>query len=125
LKFAKPSVAAGGLIDGTITLTFASGLHGYQNPPDNQYEIPVEVKISEVGFSLVKAAYPKGTDFSMAGETKPTKVYQGRITIPIKVRAAKKPANYNVNLRIEYQECNAISCFPPSALIVKAPLTVK
>lgn len=125
LKFANPSVQRGGTVDGTLTVTFASGLHAYQNPPSPTDNLPVEVKVVESGFSLLKATYPKGKDFSMPGETKPSKIYEGTISIPIKVRAASTPALYNVNVQFDYQECNAVSCFPPGKVIAKATLTVK
>jgi DsbC/DsbD-like thiol-disulfide interchange protein len=124
LKFAKSSAAPGAVVDATLTVTFAPGLHGYQNPPADEYQIPVDVKVVESGFSLVKATYPKGADMTMAGEKKPTKVYAGTITIPVKVKASAKPGTYNVNVRISYQECNESSCFAPSSLIAKAMLTV-
>lgn len=124
LTFDKTSAAAGSVVKGTLTLTFAEGLHGYQNPPSDEFQIPVVVKVVENGFKLVKAYYPKGTDFTMAGEPKPAKVYQGTIKIPIEVQASTKPANYNVNVAINYQECNESSCFPPGTVTAKATLAV-
>lgn len=124
LTFDKTSAAAGSVVKGTLTLTFAEGLHGYQNPPSDEFQIPVVVKVVENGFKLTKVSYPKGTDFTMAGEPKPAKVYQGTIKIPIEVQTSTKPANYNVNVAINYQECNESSCFPPGTVTVKAPLTV-
>ncbi len=32
-------VAAGGKVTLTLTLTFAPGMHGYQNPPAQEYEM--------------------------------------------------------------------------------------
>jgi len=124
LKFDKPSAVPGATVTGTLTLTFAEGLHGYQNPPSDEFQIPVKIEVVEKGFTLVKASYPKGVDFSMAGETKPAKVYQGKITIPITLKAATKPGTYNVNIRVNYQECNANSCFPPGVVVVKDALKV-
>lgn len=124
LKFDKPSAAAGSVVKGTLTITFADGLHGYQNPPADEYEIPVTVKVIEKGFTLVKATYPKGDDFTMAGESKPIKVYKGTITIPVILKAASKPGTYNVNVRVDYQQCNESACFPPGNVIAKSKLAV-
>ena len=124
LKFDKPSAAAGSVVKGTLTITFADGLHGYQNPPADEYEIPVTVKVIEKGFTLVKAIYPKGEDFTMAGESKPIKVYKGTITIPVQLKAATKLGTYNVNVRVDYQQCNDSACFPPGNVIAKGKLAV-
>jgi DsbC/DsbD-like thiol-disulfide interchange protein len=124
LKFAKATAAPGEKVKATLTVTFAPGLHAYQNPPSEEFQIPIKVGVAEKGFKLVKATYPVGTDFTMGGETKPAKVYEGTIAIPLEIKASAKPANYNVNVRLDYQQCNASSCFPPSSVVVKAKLTV-
>lgn len=124
LKFDKSSAAAGSVVKATLTLTFAEGLHGYQNPPADEYQIPVSVSVIEKGFKLVKANYPKGMDFTMAGEAKPTKVYEGKISIPLEIKTGAKPGTYNVNVKISYQQCNDSSCFPPGDLVAKAQLKV-
>lgn len=125
LKFASPSAKPGATVDATLTVSFGAGLHGYQNPPSDEYQIPVKVSIVEAGFKLIKASYPKGVDFMPVGETKPTKVYQGKITIPLKIKAGTKPASYSVNVKLDYQECNDSACFQPASLIVKGTLVVK
>jgi thiol:disulfide interchange protein DsbD len=124
LKFDKPTAVPGSVVKATLTLSFAEGLHGYQNPPAEEFQIPVSVTVTEKGFVLVKAKYPKGADFTMAGESKPTKVYAGTVSIPLEIKASKKPGTYNVNVRVDYQQCNESSCFPPSDLTAKAKLTV-
>jgi DsbC/DsbD-like thiol-disulfide interchange protein len=124
LKFAKATAAPGEKLKATLTVTFAPGLHGYQNPPAEEFQIPVTVKVVEKGFSLVKATYPAGTDFTMEGEAKPAKVYEGMISIPIELKASAKAGTYNVNVRVDYQQCNASSCFPPGSVTAKAKLVV-
>lgn len=124
LKFAKPTAKVGTVIDATLTVKFADGLHGYQNPPAEDFQIPVTVKVSEPGFTLVKATYPKGTEFLMAGETKPAKVYQGTISIPLKIKVVKPSKSGSLSIRLDYQECNANACFPPSFVMAKAKLAV-
>lgn len=124
LKFDKPSATAGAKVKATLSITFADGLHGYQNPPAEDYQIPVKVSVTEKGFTLVKATYPAGADFTMAGEAKPAKVYEGTIQIPLELKASAKAGTYNVNVKVDYQQCNASSCFPPSSIFAKAKLVV-
>src|SRR5947209_4781738 len=67
----------GSKVKAMLTLTFGEGLHAYQNPPSEDYMIPVTVKSSSSsGVSLVKVAYPVGRDEIVGGETKPVKVYE-------------------------------------------------
>ena len=124
LKFAKATAAPGEKVKATLTVTFAPGLHGYQNPPAQDYQIPVVVKVVEKGFTLVKASYPPGIDFTMAGETTPSKVYEGTISIPLEIKASSKAGTYNVNVQLDYQQCNDSSCFPPGNVKTKAKLVV-
>src|SRR4051794_19632299 len=72
LKFDKASATAGSVVKAPLVLTFADGLHGYKNPPADEYQIPVTISVIEKGFTLIKARYPVGSDFTMAGEAKPT-----------------------------------------------------
>ncbi len=124
VRFLQPAAKPGSVVTGTVWVKFASGLHGYQNPPADQFEIPVKLSVIENGFKLTSVRYPKGVDLSVAGESKPSKVYQDTIEIPFTMRATKKPGTYNVNVRLDYQECNAVSCFPPAFVVAKSKLTV-
>jgi DsbC/DsbD-like thiol-disulfide interchange protein len=123
LKLDKVTAIAGSTVKGHITLTFSEGLHGYQNPPTVDYQIPVKVSAPK-GTTLSKVSYPKGVDFLMAGETSPSKVYEGRLEIPVEIKVGKKPGKTTIKLTIDYQQCNMSSCFPPSKLEVRAPLTI-
>ena len=124
LKFDKATAVPGSVVKATLMLTFAEGLHGYQNPPAEDYQIPVKVTVEGKTFTLVKAKYPKGSDFTMAGEAKPSKVYEGTIAIPLELKAGKMPGTYDVSVKVDYQQCNESSCFPPSSLTTKAKITV-
>lgn len=124
LQFEKPKAATSSVVKATLTITFAEGLHGYQNPPAGEYEIPVQVSVIEKGFTLVKAAYPAGEEFTMLGADKPTKVYEGKITIPLTIKTSAAPGTYNVNVKVDFQQCNTGTCFPPDKVVAKAQLVV-
>lgn len=124
LKFDKASVAPGGTVKATLTVKFAAGLHGYQNPPANKDEIPISVKVLESGFKLVKAQYPKGVDLKIAGLDETSKVYEGTIVIPLEIKASAKAKTYNVAVQLDYQQCTETSCYPPDKVVAKAKLKV-
>jgi len=117
---AKP----GSLISGTVTVTFAPGLHAYQNPPTESYMIPVTIKAGGGAVVLKSVKYPKGTDEIVGGSTTPVKTYSNAIHIGVMVVAPKKPGSYPVSLTVGYQQCNANNCFAPSTVPVSAKLVV-
>lgn len=124
VSFKSPKAKIGSVVPGVITITFAEGLHAYQNPPTDEFQIPVKVSVTEAGFKLAGAAYPKGVAYTPVGETKQIKIYRGTIQIPFKLHVAHKAANYNVNFKVDYQMCSDRACFPPDSLVAKGNLNV-
>lgn len=122
VKLDKGSAKVGSVIKGKAKVTFAPGLHGYQNPPSDEFQIPIKFTVNEAGFSLDKVTYPKGVSKTLAGTT--GNVYEGTITIPFELKVTSKAATYNVNFKLEYQQCTESSCFPPSSVVAKAKLKV-
>jgi DsbC/DsbD-like thiol-disulfide interchange protein len=123
LKLDKTTAVAGSTIKGKVILTFAEGLHGYQNPPSEDYQIPTKIEALK-GTTLLKAMYPKGEPFLMAGEKTPAMVYQGRIEIPVQIKVPAKAGKQTVKLAVNYQQCNESACFPPGKLDISSTLTV-
>lgn len=123
LKFATGKAQPSTPIKGTLTVTFADGLHGYQNPPSEKFMIPVTVT-SNGGVKLVRAAYPKGVSATVGGSTTPVKVYEGTIQIPVVLLAPAKPGAYTANLSLKYQQCTENTCFPPSTVAATGKLVV-
>src|SRR5579885_2299109 len=71
----KPA-KAGDKVTAAVTPEFAEGLHAYQNPPGEDYLIPVSVKATSKDVILVSCKYPKGGDAIVGGSTTPVKVYE-------------------------------------------------
>lgn len=116
------SVAPHAKFEAKLTVSFAAGLHGYQNPPSDPDLIPLTVKLSKGDAKLISVTYPKGTDMSMEGEPKPLKVYTGSIAIIVKLQAGKKSGPLVVSLG--FQQCNDSMCFPPGSVEAKAILHI-
>lgn len=109
-------VAAGAKLTLTVTLTFAEGFHGYQNPPAQEYEIPVTIKVDGKEFKVVKVAYPAGKDAKIGGSDTATKAYEGSIKIPITLTAPTKVGAKTLKITVGYQQCDETTCFPPSEI---------
>lgn len=117
-------VAAGAKLTLTVTLTFAPGYHGYQNPPAEEYEIPVTVKIDGKEFKVVKVAYPAGVDAQVGGSDKPTKAYEGVVKIPITLTAPTKIGVKDLKVVVGYQQCDETTCFPPGEVSATVKVNV-
>ena len=127
VKLAAATAAVGQPVKGVLTLVLPEGLHGYQNPPADEYENPIKFAVVEKNFKLGKIDYPKGVDLKLDGQDKPSKVYEGTVEIPFTLIATKpfpKNAVVNVNFKVDYQLCSLSNCWPPASMIVKAPLKV-
>jgi hypothetical protein len=105
-----------------LSITFATGLHGYQNPPSDPYTIPVKIKLASGDVKVIKVVYPAGTDLSMAGDPKPAKVYSGSVVVPIKLVAGTHTGD--LVFEVDYQQCTESNCFAPSSIKAKATLRV-
>jgi len=124
LKVSTLSVAAGKPIQAVLTVKFADGLHGYQNPPSDPSLIPVSVKSGDKAFSVVTINYPKGTPTKVGGMDKPVNLYQGTIQIPVILKAPTKLGKASLKLTFSYQQCNESACFPPGSVSVDGSVTV-
>jgi DsbC/DsbD-like thiol-disulfide interchange protein len=123
LKLDKATAVVGQAVKGKVTVSFAEGLHAYQNPPVGEYEIPLKIEAAK-GTTLVKAVYPKGEDFLMSGATAPTKVYKDKVEIPVILKAPSKAGKQTLKLSVNYQQCNDSACFPPGKVDITGTLTV-
>lgn len=117
----KTPVKSGKPFQATLKLKFSPGLHGYQNPPSDEFEIPVAVKVKSPSYKLVSVSYPKGVAMSMAGAPA-VKVYSGTVNIGLTLKKSGKTGP--LLLDIHYQQCTESSCFPPADLTVKAAVPV-
>jgi len=126
IKLSAPTATVGKELKGTIKLSFPLGLHGYQNPPADEFENPIKLSISDKNYKLIKIEYPAGKEFKIQGAEKASLIYEGDIEIPFTLVPTKVQAKNvkAVMLKLGYQLCSSSYCWPPAALTLKAPLKV-
>lgn len=122
IKLATTKAKAGSEVKAMVVITFAPGLHGYQNPPSADYQIPVTVK-GEAGTVLSSVKYPSGHEEEVGGET--ARVYSGRTEVAVVVKAPSKPGPAKVSVAVDYQQCDAQNCFAPGTSRASASLTIE
>jgi DsbC/DsbD-like thiol-disulfide interchange protein len=108
-----------------LNVQFADGYHGYQNPPSDEYQLPVKVTGAKSPVRVVKVAYPAGVDFKMEGEKKFSKVYSGKVAFPVTLKAPAKAGTYKLELKLEAQQCTDRECYPPVTVSHWVTVTVK
>lgn len=111
----QTSGVAGSPVKGKVTVTFAPGLHGYQNPPSQDYQIPVSVSVDE-GFGPVKLSYPAGEAHTVGGEAEASFTYSDTIEIPFLLKTPAKAGKHQINVKFRYQQCTESMCFPPKTI---------
>lgn len=109
----------------TLDVQFADGYHGYQNPPSDEFQLPVKITASKGAVRLIKVAYPAGVDFKMEGEKKSSKVYSGKVAFPVTVKAPTKPGTYKLELKLDVQQCTDSECYPPLTVSHWVTVSVK
>ena len=126
VKVTLPKEAkAGAKVLGMVEITFSDGLHGYQNPPTDEYQIPVKVTVDTKGFVLSKASYPKGIMKSIGGDPKPCGVYECTIKIPVTIIVPKSISTSDIKITVNYQQCNDQSCYPPASVSSTVKILIK
>jgi len=122
LKVGSQAVKPGASFDATVSVTFAENLHGYQNPPTEDFMVPVSVASSTKDFTLKSAKYPKGVVKKAGGMD--AAVYEGTVQIPITLVAPKKAGAYTLKLDVKYQQCDENNCFVPGTISATAKVKV-
>ncbi|MGF1954233.1 protein-disulfide reductase DsbD domain-containing protein, partial [Lactococcus lactis] len=87
----------------TLKVKFAPGLHGYQNPPTDKFQIPISVSAGK-GTTLSKVSYPKGVMRKAGGDTTESAVYEGEITIKVAIKVPTGAGAHDLNLVLNYQQ---------------------
>ncbi len=118
----NPKPAPGAVVKGKALVTFAPGLHAYQNPPTADYMIPLTVASATTGIKLTKVAYPKGEVKMVAGED--SAVYDGTVSIPFEFVAGSTPGKTSIKIKVGYQQCTDSNCFAPDEVVAEAPFEV-
>jgi DsbC/DsbD-like thiol-disulfide interchange protein len=99
-------------------------LHVYAAPvPDGYTALAVEVSSAEsleVGsFHHEPAAHP----FQVEGLDEEFQVYEGAVTVGVPLAFLKNEGDVTVTIRVRYQACSDVVCYPPDELTLSLGLT--
>ena len=125
----KPTaIARGGKGLLVVTLSVGPQYHVNARKPNDPAYIPTTFTPQPLpGIKFGLAHYPAPKLMKLSYSPKPLLVYTGLviITVPFTVTDAVKPGSLPLSGVVDFQGCDARSCFPPASAPVKATLMVK
>ena len=127
-KASSVAVAPGGHSQLIIKIALQPGFHINANKPNDPDLIPTVFTGTGASVTFEPPRYPIANSGAVSYEAKPMLVYTGQfvITVPFTVsKTAKAGQRITLSGALNYQGCNATSCFPPSSAPVTASIKVK
>jgi DsbC/DsbD-like thiol-disulfide interchange protein len=120
-------VPRGRAFDLAVVMKIRPGFHVNAREVSEDYLIPTDLNADlPPGFRLAATHYPKGTQRQMSFSKTPLNVYEGSVTLLMKLRALQSaplgPQTFTLNLH--YQACSEHACLPPVTLPVEAKFEV-
>ena len=118
----KGDIFGGNTFDVEVQLELAKGWHINANPSSWDLLIPTTVSVSsEASFEILSVTYPKGTLFQADWRDTPISVYEGEVTVKMKLKL--KPGEtvekaFPLKIDVRYQACDAHRCTPPSTATI-------
>ena len=115
-------IFAGNPFDVEVQLELAEGWHINANPSSWDLLIPTTASIRpDASVEILSITYPEGTPFHADWGTDPISVYEGNVTIQMKLKL--KPGEtiekaFPLNIDVRYQACDAHRCTPPSSATI-------
>lgn len=111
-----------------IRIAVKPGFHIQAAKPTDPDVIPTSFAPSTTpSFHFLAPKFPKDVMMTMAGETKPSPVYTGTVTvsIPFTVDKTAHKGTAKIGGTLTYQGCNATSCYPPKTSTILSSIAVK
>lgn len=111
-----------------VTVTTQSGYHINANPPSFEYLKATELDLEDTPEIVVDYIYypnPQVKKFAFAEE--PLRVYEGETQLKVMLNADKSASKGPRTLaaKLNVQACDEKVCYPPGALDVSIPVTIK
>ncbi|HEY3412134.1 MAG TPA: cytochrome c biogenesis protein CcdA [Armatimonadota bacterium] len=117
VRASVPAIKAGAVGQATVTLKISPGWHVNSNKPSEDYLRPTVVALKgEKGITPGKPTYPAAEMLTLTFSDKPLSVFQGEVPVmvPLSVNADAPGGTVTLKGIVDFQPCNATSCFAPA-----------
>ena len=113
-----------GIFNVKLRLKIAAGWHINANPAGQANLIPTTLTIdTDTPMDIIDVAYPKGRSARFEFSDQPVNVYEGNLTIPLKLKQkSNRKSNTQVTLKLSYQPCSETECLLPQTLNIPLDL---
>jgi len=122
------SVPQGGSLRIAVVLSIEGGYHVNANPSSQSFQIPTVIAPQPAaGIRWGAVRYPAGRPFAPAWAEGPgLSVYEGRTIILVEAQVADDAPTGQTALRLklQYQGCDANSCYPPASRELEATVEI-
>jgi thioredoxin:protein disulfide reductase len=100
--------------------------HINSSKPNDEFLIPSVVSAKGKEIKLVKVKYPKALELKFSFSDLPVSVYEGESKIELTFEVLKSAVlgKQQVEVMLEYQACNDMTCLPPNSVSAKFDVTV-
>jgi thiol:disulfide interchange protein DsbD len=100
--------------------------HINSNKPNDEFLIPTVVSAKGKGIKLVKIKYPKPHEIKLSFSESPVSVFEGesKFGLTFQVQENAAAGKQAVEVILEYQACNDVTCLPPNSVSTKFEVMV-
>ncbi len=122
------NLAPGGSGEAVVLLQITNGYHVNANPPSQAYLKPTELELKPAdGISVDFITYPDPLLRTFSFSPTPLKVYEGKTTLKVRLKADTKtaPGQHNLSAKLRVQACDDKVCYAPGAIDLTVPVNVK
>lgn len=100
--------------------------HINSNKPNDEFLIPTVVSAKGKGIKLVRVKYPKPHEIKLSFSESPVSVFEGetKIGLIFEVRENAASGKQMVEVVLDYQACNDVTCLPPNSVSAKFDVVV-
>ena len=109
-----------------ITASINPSWHINSNKPNDEFLIPTVVSAKGNGIKLVKVRYPKPLELKFSFSESPVSVFEGetKIGLTFEVQENAAVGKQAVEVVLDYQACNDVTCLPPNTASAKFEVVV-
>lgn len=92
--------------------------HINSNKPNDEFLIPTIISAKGNGIKLVKIKYPNPHNINLSFSDSPVSVFEGetKIGLTFEVQEGAVAGKQNVDVKLDYQACNDVTCLPPNSV---------
>jgi hypothetical protein len=122
------TIAPDGTADAQVRLKIDNGYHVNANPPSFPYLKATELELTpEGGLSVSFIRYPDPLMKKFSFADSPLAVYEGDITLSVRLQADRSiaPGRKNLSGKLRVQACDDQVCYAPAAMDIVVPVKVQ